>query len=190
MKVIRPSKAEVNYYTNLNDIPLALAPPDNDVDEWDKSHREFALKVLLPSIRPPALTRRLVVESYLTDIEDDDGSNKTTFEQSICNGSSMVPNISYDWGYIKDIWSMAHDYCYFLHRNNLTDIFGKKWNLRQAHKIYYDGFCAQKKTILGTIYYTGLLMGGWVVWYTDLLRNRETINVIGYRGDKDWVLPI
>lgn len=188
MKLIRPSKEEVNYYTKLNEIPLAASAPTHDVDEWDQSHREFVLKVLLPSIRPPVLTRRVVVESYLTDVVLDNGE-KTTFEQGICNGSSFVPNVSYDWGYIKDVWSMAHDYCYFLHRNNLTDIFGKRWNLRQAHKIYWDGFCAQRKTILGTIYATGLLIGGWVIWYTDLLRNRESVDEIVERDSNDWVLP-
>ena len=195
MILVRPSREEVDYYSNLTDIPLKLTTPSYDDDEWNKSHREFVLKIMLPAIRPPYETKRLTVEAYLTDFYQDNEDPLLndyigSFEEVICDGSSVVPNVAYDWGHIKDIWAMAHDYSYFMHRHGLKDIYGKQWKLLESHKIYMDGFFSQGKPILGSIFYFGLFVGGWYVWVTKRSKNPEEITSIVYRDDKDWVLPI
>lgn len=190
MILMRPSKSEVDYYSSLTDIPLRLSPPTFDEDEWDKSHREYVLKVLLPAIHPPFEVKRLTVESYLTDLYQDNQTDYIgSFEEIICDGSSVVPNVAYDWAHIKDIWSMAHDYSYFMHRHNLKDIYGKRWRLLESHKIYMDGFFSQGKPLIGSIFYFGLLVGGWYAWITKRKKNPEDISAVLCREDNDWVLP-
>lgn len=195
MILVRPSKSEVDYYSNLTDIPLKLIPPNFDDEEWNKSHREYVIKVMLPSIHPPYEVKRLTVEAYLTDFyydEEDPSLNDYigSFEEVICDGSSCVPNVAYDWGNIKDIWSMPHDYSYFMHRHDLRDIYGKKWRLLESHKIYMDGFFSQGKPLIGSIFYFGLLIGGWYAWVTKRKKKPEDITDISYRSDSDWVMPI
>ena len=81
MIILRPSIAEIEKYVGLTVIASSIETPSYNKDEWNKSHRDFVLKVLLPQIQPPVKTWKAVVEAYLTDVYLENTNKLSTFEE-------------------------------------------------------------------------------------------------------------
>lgn len=188
MYIIRPSKEEVENFVGIDTISLKIPTPSNNKEEWNKSHRDFVLKVLLPQIKPPIKTWRIVAEAYLTDIFLEKENKLSTFEQILSDGSSLVPNWAYKWGNIKDPWGVGHDLIYVLHKLNLRDVYGKKWSLIEAHNMYRDGWLASKEYIIGWTWWIGLILGGWVFWYNKSFKTPEKITKIINKSEFNYEL--
>jgi len=147
-------------------------------DSWYKNHRSFILQELLPSIRPPTHVWKAVAEGYLTDIEFDKQHTLHStiyhepivphrfysFEQVMCDGSSLVPDIAYKWGRIKDPWAVGHDLLCMTNRYHLRDVYDKKWSRSQTDKMYRDGWYSQHRYVVGTVWWFGLVIGSWIPW--------------------------
>ena len=183
MKIYRPDPKLVNLFVNIKPNPKVtlnnfrakfIHPAD-----WYDNHRSFVLQELLPTIQPPIHVWKAVAEGYLTDVEFDDvhsdlstyvyaysvfPKRKYSFEQVLCDGSSLVPDIAYQWGRIKDPWAVGHDIIYMLNRHKLPDVYGKRWSRWLTDIMYRDGWYAQKNYIVGTIWWSGLVIGGWFPW--------------------------
>lgn len=181
MKLLRPTKFQVLQHLNIPVDAAGLIPPTHEESEWNNDHRQYVLHVLLPSVRPPLKTWKATVEAYLTDIqfEEDHPNVKIrgnpikkgdiySFEECLCDGSSVVPDIAYPYGKIKDPWGTAHDLIYLLHHLGWVDVFGHKWHIVETHDMYRDGWIAQGNSIVGWTWWTGLMLGGWTVWNRGL----------------------
>lgn len=173
MKFLRPKREHVESHIGIPIDASGLVPPTYDKEEWNKSHRLFVLHVLLPEVRPPKRTWRICAEAYLTDIlfEKDHpnlgvkAGDIRSFEEILCDGSSVVPDWAYHWGFIKDPWAMGHDLNFTLHRLGWRDVFGHRWGLLEAHAAYRDGWIAQDNPVVGNLWYFGLFAGAWPLWF-------------------------
>lgn len=168
MIMIRPTKEEVESYVGIEFIAS---------DEWEQDHREYVLLTFLPRLKPPKHVWRIVAEAYLTKFKLSDGTIRT-FEQILCDGSTVVPDLSHNWGEIKDPWAMGHDLIFMLHRLNLCDIYGKIWNLKEANAMYRDGWYSQKLYFIGAIWWLGLCAFSWFLWKRPFNDKPEPITSI------------
>lgn len=162
----RPSREEVEAFVGLASYNIAGGfVPDDSEAEWGKSHREFVLRLLLPSIRPPVKVWRLVVEAYLCDVlRPAADPSRVPFEVAVCDGSTLVPDVAYRWGNMKDPWGVAHDYAYTLHGLGLADAYGHTWGFFESNAAYRDGWRAEHMPGIGWTWWGGLTLGGWVAW--------------------------
>lgn len=183
MIIYRPTKEYVDRYIGLTEIKESIHIPTNSKDEWNKSHTRFILRVLLPQIHPPLGVWRITAEAYLTKIKLEQNGEFLSFEQVMSDGSSVVPDLSYAWGNIKDPWGVAHDWVYMLHKLNLNDVYDNKWKLLEAHDMYRKGWYASKMHIIGSVWWIGLILGGWVVWNKQIKNHLEDINGILWYPD-------
>ena len=142
------------------------------------SHKQFVLRVLLPSIKPPVSVWRITAEAYLTGIWLGETQKPSTFEQALSDGSTLVPDLAYRWGNIKDPWGVAHDLIYIHHKLGLSDAYGVKWTLHDAHNMYRRGWLATGMPIVGSVWYLGLVLGGWVVWNQEFDNKPEKVSQI------------
>lgn len=183
MIVYRPSRNYIEKYINLTSIQDSIPTPRNTPEEWHKDHSQFILRVILPSIQPPLRTWRIVAEAYLTYIKLEKSNEIFTFEQLLSDGTTVAPDVFYRWGNIKDPWAVGHDLTYVLHKHNLLDMYGNKWNLKSTHDAYKDGWIASNMPIVGRLYWTGLMVGGWVLWNKPFKNKPEPITkFIEYGG--------
>ena len=178
MIIYRPSKDLVESYVGLNYIKQEIPIPTKTKEEWDKSHSQFVLRVLLPSINPPLDVWRITAEAYLTTIQLETVNEFKTFEQLFSDGSTLVPDLMYKWGNIKDPWGVMHDWIYVMHKLKLTDVYDKKWTLLEAHDIYRKGWLSSSNILIGNMWYIGLVLGGWVVWNKKKSKINEPVNQI------------
>jgi hypothetical protein len=163
-RLSRPTREQVEArvgrtWLNVADVPA----PGRTADEWGRSHREFVLGVVLPSISPPLRVWRLAAEAYLCDVLAPDGGI-VPFEVAACDGSSVVPDVAYPWGNIKDPWGVMHDYAYAMNRRGLLDAYGHRWGKLEADGAYRDGFIASGRPVVGWIWWGGLVVGGVGAW--------------------------
>lgn len=181
MIVLRPSKEEVDLYLNIG---VSILDKNIESNSWEGSHRHFILNYFLPSVHPPDKVWRIVAEAYLTDVFLENTQEVKTFEEVLCDGSTLVPDFTEDReGKIKDPWAMGHDLLYLLKKFNQKDVYGKKWGLLEAHRMYRSGWFAQKFYIIGTIWWTGLALGGWVAWLKKFKNKPEPITNFIYKDD-------
>lgn len=179
MFLLRPNKFAITQHLHIPVDADGLMPPSNDKDEWNQNHRQYILHVLLPSIRPPLKTWKACIEAYLTNVEFENDhpdikihgnpikkGDIYSFEEILCDGSSVVPDVAYRWGNIKDPWGTAHDFIYTLNHLGYLDAFGHKWKLLEAHSMYRDGWIAEGFPLIGWTWWTGLVLGGWKAWYS------------------------
>lgn len=180
MKIYRPDPKLIDLFTNIKSISHMDYFKVRFIhkDSWYKNNRSFVLQELLPAIKPPLHVWRAVVEGYLTDVMfdechvlDDTIYYETViphrlygFEQVMCDGSSLVPDVAYKWGKIKDPWAVGHDLICMTNRYHLCDVYGKKWSRSQADKMYRDGWYSQHSYIVGTLWWFGLVIGSWIPW--------------------------
>lgn len=150
-----------------------LTPPE----EWYKNHRSFVLQQLLPTVRPPADVWRVCAEAYLTDVSFDEAysdfylkgvsvvpGRKYSYEEVLSDGTSLVPDLAYKWGKIKDPWALGHDILFMLHDYSLPDVFGKRWGFFAANSMYRRGWLAQHNAVVANLWWAGLTVGSWVPW--------------------------
>lgn len=182
MRIIRPSKQEVESWVNIQPLH-GFIEPKKEKEEWDKDHWEFVLKYFLPTCKPNLQVWRITAEAYLTRIRTDDGIIRS-FEQEISDGSTIVPDISYKWGAIKDPWAVAHDLIYILKKMGLKDVYGNKWTYLDSQKMYRDGWWSQKFYIIGTIRWLGLLSFGWIFWNKKINSKIKKIKIIVQKSNK------
>lgn len=178
MIIYRPSKELVDQYIGLNYIKDVIPIPTKSKDEWNKSHSQFVLRVLLPSVNPPLDVWKITAEAYLTSIQIEQTGEFKTFEQILSDGSSVVPDILYKWGNIKDPWGVMHDLIYMLNRLKINDVYNNKWTLLKAHDAYKKGWLASGHPFIGNLWYTGLVLGGWIVWNKRFRKLNEPITKI------------
>lgn len=178
MILIRPTRGLVESFVGKPPLQEAMIRPLFRRDEWDKDHREFVLLELLPDVRPDKRTWRIVAEAYLTDFLIESTGEVKPFEQVICDGSSLVPDLAYKWGEIKDPWAMGHDLIFFLHRFGLEDAYGKKWTFNEANLAYRRGWYCQHLNIIGNLWWLGLSLGGWVSWFKRFNERPEPLTSI------------
>jgi hypothetical protein len=122
-------------------------------DEWNKDHRVFVLKVLLPMIAPRAEVWRVIGWAYQDGME------------ARSNGSSVVPDIVYPYGNIKDPMGVGHDWIFELHRKGLADPSGHHWGLLEANRWYRNALLDFQKPVLAWVRWSGLTIGSWYFWY-------------------------
>lgn len=180
MKLILPTKERVEKFVGLYPRKVDVPTPPTDNNEWGKNHTAFVLRTLIPKIRPKHWIWKIVAEAYLVDLKLSCGDVES-FEQALSDGSSMVPDLAYKHGMIKDPWGVAHDYVFFLNRLGMRDSFGKKWTFKEANKMYRDGWYSQGHYIIGTIWWIGLCVGGWVAWNSKFRNRPEAIDKIEYK---------
>lgn len=183
MRISRPSVSEIERYVGVAGILSTIPIPTRSKEEWNKDHREFVLRVLLPQIQPPIDVWKITVEAYLTDVVLETAQEKKTFEQALCDGSSVVPDWGYKWGNIKDPWGCGHDYIYFLHRLGLSDAYGRKWGYWAAHSMYRRGWMSQGSWGIGSVWWFGLAVGGWGAWLGEFNNKPEKITEISFRPE-------
>lgn len=171
MILIRPTKEDIEKYINA---PI----PKKARNEWDNDHKEFVLKTWLPKLKLSIRLQKIVIEAYLTEFFlEKEGATKP-FEQVICDGSSVVPDLAYNWGEIKDPWAMAHDFIFFMHRLGLRDAYGKKWTFMEANLAYKEGWIAQKNYLVANVYFWGLTIFGAPAWFKKFNNKPEPITSI------------
>lgn len=190
MKIFRPPLELIEKYINVTSIREDIHIPLKDDSEWNKDHRQFVLRVLLPSIRPPLAVWRITAEAYLTDIVIESTQKTFTFEQILSDGSTASPDTVYRWGNIKDPWAVGHDYLYILHKFRMPDSYNKHWGLAETHKMYRDGWKATGKHLSAYIRWLGLHAGGWVLW-NKIITSKipEPITCIHERGIMESKFP-
>lgn len=184
MYFLRPTKEQVEAHIGIPIDDSYSTPPNDHGGEWFKDHKQFILHVFLPKIRPPIKVWRICAEAYLTDIlfEKDHpflgvkAGDIRAFEQVLCDGSTFVPDLAYECGNIKDAWSMGHDLLYCLHQLKLRDVYGKKWTITEANKMYRDGWIAQGYGVIGRTWYFGLTVGGWIGWNQPFDKKIEKVS--------------
>ncbi len=181
MRIFRPDPKLVDCFVNIKSTRNIVTSDFFDHvkhEEWYNNHRAFVLKDLLPSLKPPKQVWKIVAEGYLTDVDFDKAhmldantyagavfpDRKYAFEQVLCDGSTLVPDVAYKWGRIKDPWAVGHDLLFLLNSYKLPDIYGKKWTLNQANSMYRNGWYSQHSYIIGSVWWLGLALGSWVVW--------------------------
>ena len=190
MIMFRPFKVEIEFFLQFNDITLGLDVPTTSKDEWDKNHTQFVLRVLLPLIKPPLHVRKIVTEAYLTMFYLEETKEFKSFEQALSDGTSVVPDCAYRLGNMKDMWGVAHDYTYRLHKLKLKDVYDHEWSLMESHNMYRDGWIAQKNPVIGYAWWTGLVIGGWFAWNTKFNNKPEKITQIRYGSENDYTVFI
>lgn len=186
MIMFRPFKEEIEFYLHFNDITLGIDIPLNNKEEWNKNHTQFVLRVLIPLINPPIHVKKIVTEAYLTNFFLEETKELKSFEQILSDGSSVVPDCAYRWGHIKDVWGVAHDYVYRLHKWKMKDIYNHEWSLIETHNMYRDGWLAQKNPIIGYTWWSGLMIGGWIAWNKKFNNKPEKITKIIYGSNHDY----
>ena len=181
MKIHRPSSVLTSKFVGIQPVglvPLACRDPKlTKPEEWYKNHRSFVLQQLLPTIRPPDDVWRVCAEAYLTDVSFDAAHSNFylpgvavvpgrlyAYEQVLSDGTSLVPDLAYRWGKIKDPWALAHDLLFMLHDYGLPDVYGKRWGFFAANRIYRRGWAAQHNNLIGNLWWLGLTLGSWVPW--------------------------
>lgn len=178
MILIRPCKEEIDSYVGI-DAPLIQTKSFSFKDEeWFKDHKDLVLLQILPKVRPPEKVWRAVAEAYLTEFILESSGEKKSFEQVICDGSSIVPDLAYEWGRIKDPWAMAHDLIFMLHRLGLVDAYGRNWGFHEANAAYRDGWYAQKMYSIGFLWWVGLELFGKIAWNKKFKNKPEPITSI------------
>ena len=145
--------------TNLRDHPLF---PTDSKEEWNKDHREFVLGVLLPMVRPRRKVEKVIQWAY-----------EVGFERK-SNGSSVVPDLAYDYGNIKDPMGVAHDWLFWLHENGLADPDGHVWTLWECNVWYLKAWRDFGHPWIGGVWFTGLCLGSWVVWNFGGSKKKQT----------------
>ena len=149
----RPTREQVLALYNIGiDLDHPISVPGNNPMEWNRDHSEFVLHVLLPEIRPDRESWLIAIEAYLSGLE------------IVSDGSSVVPDVTYRWGRIKDPAGIAHDYVFYLHRNGFADAFGNKWGLCQANAMYFRLVRACGYPFRAIIRWIGLTLGSWIPW--------------------------
>ena len=181
MIIHRPAKGLVEAFIGI--LPAGLHPlaiprvMKTPPGEWYKNHRSYVLQQLLPSIRPPIDVWQVCAEAYLTDVSFNaphsnfylDGvsvvpGRKYAYEEVLSDGTSLVPDLAYKWGKIKDPWALAHDLLFMLHDYSLPDVFGRKRGFFACNDLYRRGWVAQKHRVIGNVWWAGLTLGSWVPW--------------------------
>jgi hypothetical protein len=137
---------------SMPDIDKSLFPTDAP-EEWDKDHSRFVLSVLLPMINPRPEVWRVIGWAY------NDGMEARS------NGSSVVPDLAYDYGNIKDPPGVGHDYIFELHRKGIADPSGHVWGLWEANVWYLRAWRDFKHPVIGATWFAGLCAGSWWCWY-------------------------
>ena len=197
MRIFRPDHRLVSAFVgcaSANLPPIKLACTRTPDAEWYKNHRSYVLQELLPTIRPPDDVWRVCAEAYLTDVEfDSEHENydrflpgasvvpgrKYAYEQVLSDGSSLVPDLAYDHGKIKDPWAVAHDLLYMLHDYRLPDAYGRRWGFWASNNLYRRGWIAQEHHVIANVWWFGLAVGGWVPWLlpkNDVPEPREFVD--------------
>jgi hypothetical protein len=178
MILIRPNKDEVESYVGIHPIKPNINKPSKDKNEWNKDHKNYVLKTLLPKIEPSKRVWRIVAEAYLTRVKLEETDEIKSFEEVLCDGSSFVPDLAYKWGRIKDPWAMGHDLIYLLNKFNLKDVYGNTWSYKNAQDMYRDGWYSQNFYVIGFVRWIGLMGFGWVSWNKKFDNNPEPIRYI------------
>jgi hypothetical protein len=167
MILIRPNKDLVESYIGIKPVKPDIKKPSKNKNEWYKDHSVFVLNTLLPKIKPPKRVWRIVAEAYLTKVQYEDTMEIKSFEEVLCDGSTLVPDLAYKWGRIKDPWAMGHDLIYILNGLELTDVYGNIWTYKNAQDMYREGWYSQNFYWVGTVRWIGLLGFGWFFWNSN-----------------------
>ena len=145
--------------------------PMDSKEEWSKDHRDFVLNVLLPMVRPRARVSKVITWAYEAGFE------------AKSDGSSVVPDVGYDYGNIKDPMGVAHDYLFWLHDNGMADPEGHKWGLTECNVWYFQAWRDFKHPIIGAVWFTGLFIGSWYRWYFGAPKKLPKVkNPMGEKG--------
>ncbi len=177
MVLIRPCKERILSYIGIGPKYPPIETPTACPEEWGKNHKAFVLRTLLPEISPPEYIWKIAAEAYLTKFELS-GGEIVSFEEILSDGSSLVPDMAYENGMIKDPWAVAHDFVFFLNRLSLEDAFGERWTLRKANRMYRDGWYCQGFVGIGTLWWMGLCVFSWIPWGTRFKNRPEPIEDI------------
>lgn len=128
--------------------------PGQTKAEWSKDHREFILGILLPHIiRPRRSVEQVIRWAYEAGMEQR------------CDGSSIVPDVTWPFGLIKDPGGVGHDYLHELQRNRMTDPRGHRWTRMESINWYRDAMLDFRRPVRALVRWTGLCLGSWFDWY-------------------------
>jgi len=128
--------------------------PGKTKAEWAKDHREFVLTVLLPHIiRPRPSVEQVIRWAYEAGYE------------LKSNGSSVVPDVTWPFGRVKDPGGVGHDWLHWLQRNGLADPRGHRWTRMESINWYRDAMLDFKRPVRARVRWLGLVLGSWWDWY-------------------------
>lgn len=187
-RLLRPSPDAIDRSVKRGmEVDPTIQPPDPNSDVWNEDNRNWVLYRWLPQFARhlDIETLHIIHEAYLADVLLEATGRLLTYEQALCDGSTLVPDILRPYGLrrLKDPPSVPHDYLYDLRRLGLRSIaYWREWKLDEAHRVYRDFWRAVGCDLIALERYVGLTLGGWTLWAEAKLDTRRMKYPEGHRA--------